>query len=326
MTILFITLKALILAVGLMTAAAGELIMERKMLGYLQYRVGPNRVGPWGLLQPIADVVKMLFKEDIIPRDADKMVFRLAPMVTFFVALAAWAIIPIGPGMAMANVNAGLLVFLAIGSMGVYGVALGGWASQSKYTLLGSMRATAQMISYELAMGMALIGVILMAGSVKLDDIVAAQAGGMYRYFWLPQLIGFGVFIVAALAETARTPFDLPEAEAELVGGYHTEYAGMRFGLFFLGEIVHLLTMATLISLLYLGGWNGKGIFAALPPTVNLLIKVACMIFVFIWIRATWPRFRYDRLMAFGWKVMLPLAAVNLIGTAVYVALWAPKA
>ncbi|HWI66011.1 MAG TPA: complex I subunit 1 family protein, partial [Symbiobacteriaceae bacterium] len=206
-TLAMLLLKALIFALALIGGAAVELLFERKVLGYFQYRVGPNRVGPWGVLQPIADVVKMLFKEDLIPRDADNLVFRLAPMIAFFTALAAYVVIPVAPGWSMSDPNAGILVFLAIGSMGIYGVALGGWASQSKYTLLGSMRATAQMISYELSMGMAVIGVILMAGSVSITKIVEAQAGGIYGYYWLWQLPGFFVFFMSALAETSRTPF-----------------------------------------------------------------------------------------------------------------------
>jgi len=322
-TLAMLLLKALIFALALIGGAAVELLFERKVLGYFQYRVGPNRVGPWGVLQPIADVVKMLFKEDLIPRDADNLVFRLAPMIAFFTALAAYVVIPVAPGWSMSDPNAGILVFLAIGSMGIYGVALGGWASQSKYTLLGSMRATAQMISYELSMGMAVIGVILMAGSVSLTKIVEAQAGGIYGYNWLWQLPGFFVFFMSALAETSRTPFDLPEAETELVGGFNTEYAGMRFGLFFLGEIVHLLNMASLITVLYLGGWNTISFLSFIPPIGSFLLKVCFMIFVFMWIRVTWPRMRYDRLMSFGWKVMLPVAAANLLATAIYVALWA---
>jgi NADH-quinone oxidoreductase subunit H len=322
-TLLWIITKALILAIAIIGACAVELIIERKVLGYFQYRLGPVRVGPWGLFQPIADVVKMLFKEDIINREADKVIFKLAPMIAFATALSAWVVIPWGPGYAMSDPNAGLLVFLAIGSLGIYGVTLGGWASQSKYTLLGSMRATAQMISYELAMGMAVIGVILMAGSVSITKIVEAQAGGIYGYNWLWQLPGFFVFFMAALAETARTPFDLPEAETELVGGYNTEYAGMRFGLFFLGEIVHLLNMSAMITLLYLGGWNTLPFFSFLPPVLTFFIKMCFVIFLFMWIRVTWPRMRYDRLMSFGWKVLLPLAAVNLLGTAIYVAMFA---
>ncbi len=319
-TILWLTLKAAILAITLMSGAAGLLLMERKILGYFQMRVGPNRVGPWGVLQPVADVVKMMLKEDIVPAGADKLVYRLAPIVAFFTALAAYVVIPWGPqdGFAMANPNSGILVLLAITSLSVYGVALGGWASQSKYSLLGSMRSTAQMISYELAMGFALVGVILMAGSPRIGDIVAAQEN---LYNIIPQFLGFCVFFLAGLAETSRTPFDLPEAEAELVGGYNTEYAGMRFGLFFLGELVHLLTMSSLISLLYLGGWNRVFFLEFLPPTAAFLLKVAFMLFVFIWIRATVPRFRYDRLMAFGWKVLLPVAFFNLVGTAIFVAL-----
>ncbi|HWI52038.1 MAG TPA: NADH-quinone oxidoreductase subunit NuoH [Symbiobacteriaceae bacterium] len=324
-TLALLLAKALMFAIALILGAAVELLVERKVLGYFQYRVGPNRVGPWGVLQPIADVVKMLFKEDLIPRDADKVVFKLAPMIAFFTALAVFVVIPVAPGWwgSMSNPNAGILVFLALGSMSVYGVALGGWASQSKYTLLGSMRSTAQMISYELSMGMALIGIILMAGSVSLTKIVEAQGVGAYGYNWLWQLPGFFVFFMSALAETSRTPFDLPEAETELVGGFNTEYAGMRFGLFFLGEIVHLLNMASLITVLYLGGWNTISFLSFIPPIGSFLLKVAFMIFVFMWIRVTWPRMRYDRLMSFGWKVMLPVAAANLLATAIYVALWA---
>jgi NADH-quinone oxidoreductase subunit H len=315
-------LKAVVLAVILMSGAAGLLLAERKVLGYFQMRLGPINVGPWGVLQPIADVVKMLFKEDIVPQDADKVVFRIAPIIAFATALATFAVIPWGPngGFIMADPGAGILVFLAIGSISAYGFALGGWASQSKYSLLGAMRATAQMISYELAMGMAVLGVILMAGSVRLTDIVNAQDG---LYNMIPQILGFTVYFVAALAETSRAPFDLPEGETELVGGYNTEYAGMRWGLFFLSELVALIVQSCLIALLYLGGWNRVFIFEWMNPTVAFLIKVVFLLFVFIWIRATMPRMRYDRLMTFGWKVMLPLAAVNLVGTAVYVAMFA---
>jgi NADH-quinone oxidoreductase subunit H len=318
-------IKAVIVTMVLILGAAVELLFERKVLGYFQYRVGPNRVGPWGAFQPIADVVKMLFKEDLIPRDADKIVFRIAPMIAFFTTLAVFVVIPWGPndGWKMAHPGAGILVYLALGSLSIYGVALGGWASQSKYSLLGSMRATAQMISYELSLSMALIGVIVMAGSVDITKIVTAQGGGGYHYFWLPQLLGFFVFFMSALAETSRTPFDLPEAETELVGGYNTEYAGMRFGLFFLGEIVAMLNMSTLITLLYLGGWNTISWLSFIPGPLAFFMKICFMIFVFMWIRVTWPRMRYDKLMNFGWKVLLPIAAVNLLGTAIYVALWA---
>jgi NADH-quinone oxidoreductase subunit H len=325
LTLVWYLIKAVIVTMVLILGAAVELLFERKVLGYFQYRVGPNRVGPWGAFQPIADVVKMLFKEDLIPRDADKIVFRIAPMIAFFTTLAVFVVIPWGPndGWKMAHPAAGILVYLALGSLSIYGVALGGWASQSKYSLLGSMRATAQMISYEVPLSMALIGVIVMAGSVDITKIVTAQGGSGYHYFWLPQLLGFFVFFISALAETSRTPFDLPEAETELVGGYNTEYAGMRFGLFFLGEIVAMLNMSTLITLLYLGGWNTISWLSFIPGPLAFFMKICFMIFVFMWIRVTWPRMRYDKLMNFGWKVLLPIAAVNLLGTAIYVALWA---
>lgn len=325
LTIGWYFLKAFIVTMVLILGAAVELLFERKVLGYFQYRLGPNRVGPWGVLQPIADVVKMLFKEDLIPRDADRIVFRLAPMVAFFTTLAVFVVIPWGPndGWKMAHPAAGILVYLALASLSVYGVALGGWASQSKYSLLGSMRSTAQMISYELSLSMALIGVIVLAGTVDITGIVNSQAGGIYHYNWLVQLPGFFVFFMSALAETSRTPFDLPEAETELVGGYNTEYAGMRFGLFFLGEIVAMLNMSALVTLLYLGGWNTIPLLSFIPGPVAFFMKICFMIFVFMWVRVTWPRMRYDKLMNFGWKVLLPIAAINLLGTAIYVALWA---
>jgi len=298
------------------------MLLERKVLGWFQMRIGPNRTGPWGLLQPIADAVKLFVKEDTMPRDADPIVYRLAPALSLFTALAAFALIPVGPPLrvggveiplSMADPHAGLLVLLAFTSLGVYGIALGGWASQSKYALLGSMRATAQMISYELAMSVSLLGVLVAAGSVRLPDIVAAQAGWPFA---LTQPVGFLVFFICALAETNRAPFDLPEAETELVAGYHTEYSGIRFGMFGMAEYINTITMASLITLLYLGGWHGP----LLPPVVWFLIKTGAVIFVFFWLRATVPRLRYDRLMAFGWKVLLPAAFVNLLGVAAWVA------
>ncbi|MFZ5823047.1 MAG: NADH-quinone oxidoreductase subunit NuoH [Bacillota bacterium] len=321
MTFIWLLVKAAILAVTVLTSAAVFLLFLRKVLGYFTYRLGPVRVGPWGAAQPIADVVKMLFKEDIIPRDADQIVYRLAPIVAFTTALGVWVVIPWGPNEthAMANPNAGVLVILAISAMGVYGVALGGWASQSKYSLLGSMRATAQMISYELSMGLALLGVILMAGSVNMFDIANSQAN-MINLF--PQFLGFLVFFISGLAEASWVPFDLPEAESELVGGYNTEYAGMRFGLFFLTELVHAINVAVLTTTFYLGSYNPWFGLSMIPGTIWFMFKVALIIFVLFWIRATLPRFRYDRLMTFGWKVLLPTAALNLLGTAIYVALW----
>jgi len=326
-TILWLIGKSLLVIVVLMSAAAGELLMMRKVLGYFQMRLGPNRVGPWGVLQPLADVVKMIFKEDIVPRDADKVIYRLAPIISFFCSLAAFVVIPWGPSDAtyslfMADPGAGILIYLAIVSLSVYGITLGGWASQSKYALLGAMRGTAQLISYELALGMSLLGVILMAGSPRLTAIVEAQQN---LYNIIPQFLGFLVFALAVMAEANWPPFDLPESEQELVAGYHTEYAGMRFGLYFLSELIAVINASCLITLLYLGGWNRISFLEFIPPTLAFLLKVCFVIFVFFWIRATLPRIRYDKLMNLGWKVLLPVAALNLVGTAVYVALSAPR-
>lgn len=302
-------LKAFIVVNLLLGGFAYLLLFERKILGWMQYRYGPTKTGPWGLLQPIADGVKMLFKEDLIPRDADRLVFLLAPTISTFVALGAFAVIPIAPGWAIApDVDAGFLVVMAISSLGVYGIALGGWASQSKYALLGSLRSTAQMISYELAMGMSALTVLIWADSTRFDAIVASQAG-LWNIIKMP--LAFLVFLVAMFAETNRAPFDLPEAEAELVAGYHTEYSGMRFAMFAIAEYVHMITASALVTLLFLGGWRGPGPEWLAP--LWTLLKMGGLLFFFIWVRATTPRIRYDRLMSFGWKVMLPVAALNLV-------------
>jgi len=328
--IVWTLLEAVILAVILLSGFAMLMLFERKILGWFQYRLGPNRVGPWGLAQPLADAIKLIMKEDIIPADADRVVFWIAPVISLFVALTAFAFIPIGPLLkgrapwAMADPNAGLLAMLAITSIGVYGIALGGWASQSKYALLGSLRATAQMISYELAMGMSVLGVIILtaarlgnpAEALRFSSIVQSQIG--HLWYVIPQFLGFIVFFISTVAESNRVPFDLPEAEAELVAGYSTEYSGIRFAMFAMAEYINLITLSALVVTLYLGGWNGP---AFLPGVVWFVIKVAILCFVSIWLRATLPRLRYDRLMSFGWKVMLPLAAVNLLVTAILVAM-----
>lgn len=323
-SVLVTLIKSLVLIIVLLTVFAYLTVLERKTLGYFQLRVGPNRVGPWGLLQPLADGVKALFKEDIIPAGADPWVFRLAPIISVFTALGAFSVIPVGPpieiwgqtvNLSIIDPPAGVLVMFAFTGLSVYGIALGGWASQSKYSLLGAMRSTAQMISYELAMGLSLLGVLMLAGSLRLPDIVAAQE---HLPFVLLQPIGFIIFSISVIAEVNRIPFDLPEAETELVSGYNTEFSGMRFAMFTMAEYINMITVSCLVTLLYLGGWHGP---AFLPPVVNFLGKVAILLFGFVWMRATLPRFRYDRLMAFGWKVMLPLALLNLIGTAVWVAL-----
>jgi len=326
-TFLLVAIKSVVLVVILLTVFAYVMLFERKFLGFFQLRHGPNRTGPWGLFQPIADAVKLVFKEDIIPHDADRLVYFIAPAVSLFVALAAYASIPIGPPvqifghtveLSILNVNAGILVLLATTSLGVYGIALGGWASQNKYSLLGSLRSTAQMISYELAMGMSLVGVLVMAGSLNPYDIVAAQERAWYI---LLNPVGFIVFFISAVAEVNRIPFDLPEAETELVSGYNTEFSGMRFAMYYMAEYINMLTMCSLVTLLYLGGWHGPS-FIPLPPALWFALKVFLLVFVFYWMRATLPRLRYDRLMNLGWKVLLPLAALNLIVTAVVVALF----
>lgn len=322
-TLMVLLVKSLVLLLGVITAAALLTLVERRILGWFQYRIGPNRVGPGGLLQPIADVVKAAFKEDIIPQDADQLVFRLAPIISVLVSLGTFALIPVGPplhigGMVIplsgAEPNAGILVFLAISSLSVYAAAMGGWASQSKYSLLGSLRATAQMISYELALGMALVSVIVTTGTLVPAEMVAYQAEHVPLVLMQP--IAFIIVFIALLAEGNRVPFDLTEADTELVGGYHTEYTGLRFAMFFLTEYLAVVISAALVTALFLGGWNGP--FA--PGLHWFLIKMALVIFVVIWIRATLPRLRFDQLMTFGWKVLLPVAALNLLVTSILVA------
>jgi NADH-quinone oxidoreductase subunit H len=293
------------------------------VLGWMQLRPGPNRVGPWGLLQPAADAAKLILKEDLTPKSADPLIYRLAPFISLLTAFSVYAIIPFGADSAgtwaIGNVNAGILFLLAITSIGVYGISLGGWASGSKYPLLGSVRATAQMISYELGMSLSFIGVLIIAGTTSLDGIVAAQTKW---WFIAPQFIGFIIYIITAVAETNRTPFDLVEAETELVAGFHTEYSGLRFGLFFIAEYVNMLTVSCITTLIFLGGWNAPFGLGNLhvPGVIWFVLKVAFFLFFYMWLRATLPRFRYDRLMAFGWKFLLPVATLNLIVTAVVVA------
>jgi NADH-quinone oxidoreductase subunit H len=321
---LFILIKSAILLLVVVTTFAYAMLAERKVLGWMQLRPGPNRVGPWGLMQPAADAAKLILKEDLTPKDADPLIYRLAPFISLLTAFAAYAVIPFGESSAgtwaIGNVNAGILLLLAITSLGIYGISLGGWASGSKYPLLGSVRSTAQMISYELAISMSFVGVLIIAGTTSLDGIVHAQASG---WFFIPQIVGFIIYVIAAVAETNRVPFDLVEAETELVAGFHTEYSGLRFGLFFIAEYVNMLTVSCVATLLFLGGWNAPfGILPMVPAIVWFIIKVALFMFFYMWLRATLPRFRYDRLMAFGWKVLLPVATLNLVGTAIVIAFW----
>ncbi|MGA8839107.1 MAG: NADH-quinone oxidoreductase subunit NuoH [Candidatus Aquilonibacter sp.] len=318
-----ILIKSAILLLVVVTTFAYAMLAERKVLGWMQLRPGPNRVGPWGLMQPAADAAKLILKEDLTPKTADPLIYRLAPFISLLTAFSVYAIIPFGASSegtwAIGNVNAGILFLLAITSLGVYGISLGGWASGSKYPLLGSVRSTAQMISYELGMSLSLIGVLILAGTTQLDGIVNAQATW---WFIGPQFVGFIIYVITAVAETNRVPFDLVEAETELVAGFHTEYSGLRFGLFFIAEYVNMLTVSCIASLLFLGGWNAPFGLAGLPipGIVWFIIKVAAFMFFYMWLRATLPRFRYDRLMAFGWKVLLPIATLNLIITAIVVA------
>jgi NADH-quinone oxidoreductase subunit H len=294
--------------IGALTIAAGLIWLERRLLALWQDRYGPNRVGPFGLLQVLADMIKIFFKEDWIPPFADKVVFVLAPAIIVVTVLMSFAVLPIGPGIVIADLNVALLFVLAMSSLGVYSVVLAGWASDNKYSLLGSLRAAAQMLSYEVFMGLSLMGVVLQAGSFNLARIVEAQQG---RWFVVPQFLGFVLFLIAGLAETRRIPFDLPEAESELVAGYHSEYSGMKFGLFFVGEYLGITLISALITVLFFGGWLGP----VLPPIVWFLIKVFVGIGLFILVRASLPRPRFDQLMSWGWKLMLPLALVNVLVT-----------
>jgi len=309
--------KLLVVLVGLLLMAAYLVYVERRLLARFQIRLGPNRAGPWGLLQPLADIIKLLTKEDTVPQGADRVIFCLAPAVVAGTALLIFAVVPFGEGwhlgeqpipLVITDLNVGLLYALALSSLGVYGVTLGGWASNSKYSLLGGIRGAAQMISYELVLGLSLAPVVMQAGSFSLVDIVAAQA----RYpFLLAQPLSFLLFMVSGLAEIKRIPFDLPEAENELVAGYHTEYSGMRFGLYFLGEYVTMVVLGGLAAVFFLGGWRGPW----LPPLAWFLVKVGVVVFAMIWTRAALPRLRYDQLMRFCWKFLIPLALLNIMAT-----------
>jgi len=313
--LLIIKLGASLLA--LLLGAAYLVLAERKLLARLQIRLGPNRAGPFGLLQPIADLIKMMTKEDFIPRDADRVIFLFAPAVAAGTAMLIFAVVPFGDSLMLwgnriplviTDLNVGLLAVLGLSSIGVYGVALGGWASQSKYSLLGAVRSVAQMISYELPLGLSLVPIVMMAGSFSLVDIVASQKSVPYIIL---QPVSFAIFFISAMAEIKRIPFDIPEAENELIAGYHTEYSGLRFGLFFLGEYVTLVTLGALTAVFFLGGWHGP----FLPGIVWLIIKIAAIAFGMIWVRGTLPRFRSDQLMDMGWKFLTPLALVNIVLT-----------
>jgi NADH-quinone oxidoreductase subunit H len=290
------------------TVAAALIYLERRLLALFQDRYGPNRAGPFGSLQVLADMIKIFFKEDWIPPFADKLVFVLAPAVVVVTVLMSFAVLPIAPGIIIADLNIGVLFILAMSSLGVYSVVLGGWSSDNKYALLGAMRAVAQMLSYEVFMGLSLMGVVLMAGSFSLTQIVEAQRG---LWFVVPQFLGFILFTISGLAEMRRTPFDLPEAESELVAGYHSEYSGMKFGMFYVGEYLGVTLNAALVTVLFFGGWLGP----VLPPIVWFFLKMFAFICFFILVRAALPRPRFDQLMSWGWKLMLPLTLANVLVT-----------
>jgi len=294
--------------IGMLSTAAGLIWVERRLLALWQDRYGPNRVGPFGLFQVLADMIKIFFKQDWIPPFADKPVFVVAPAIIMVAVLFAFAVVPFAPGIWIADLNVGVLFFLGMSSLAVYSTVLGGWSSNSKYALLGSLRASAQMLSYEVFMGLSLMGVVLQTGSFRLTDIVAAQAE---LWFCVPQFFGLLVFAIAAAAETRRLPFDLPEAEAELVSGYHTEYSSMKFGMFFVGEYLGVILMSAMMVTFFFGGWHGPW----LPPAVWFFLKTFALIAMLILMRGSLPRPRYDQLMAYGWKLMLPLALLNLLVT-----------
>ncbi|KXW59332.1 NADH-quinone oxidoreductase subunit NuoH [Ferrovum myxofaciens] len=307
-------LKILAIVVPMMGAVAYLTLAERKVIGFMQIRIGPNRVGPFGLLQPIADGIKLLMKEIIIPSGSNKFLFVLAPVLAIMPALAAWAVVPFTPDLVLANVDAGLLYILAITSMGVYGVVLAGWASNSKYAFLGALRSAAQIVSYEIAMGFALVTVLMMSHSLNLVDIVKAQQGslGLLQWNWIPLFPMFVIYVIAGTAETNRAPFDVAEGESEIVAGFHVEYSGMAFAIFFLAEYANMILIAALASLMFMGGWLSPVSF--LPDGILwLFAKMSFILFLFLWFRATFPRYRYDQIMRLGWKVFIPVTLIWLV-------------
>jgi len=326
--ILIWTLVKIVLIVApLMLVVAYYTYAERKVIGYMQVRIGPNRVGPKGWLQPIADAVKLMFKEIILPSGADRGLFLFAPMLAIAPALAAWAVLPFDAELVLSDINAGLLYILALTSLGVYGIIIAGWASNSKYAFLGAMRSAAQIVSYEIAMGFALVGVLVAAGSLNLGDIVRAQQGGLLHWFWLPLLPLFAIYFISGVAETNRAPFDVAEGESEIVAGFHVDYSGTAFAVFFLAEYANMILISALAALMFLGGWlspfEGWPVLGAatawVPGIFWFLAKTAFFMFLFLWFRATFPRYRYDQIMRLGWKVFIPITIVWILVVAVAV-------
>ncbi|MDD5299219.1 MAG: NADH-quinone oxidoreductase subunit NuoH [Gallionella sp.] len=311
--------KILVVVVPIMLTVAYLTLAERKVIGYMQIRIGPNRVGPYGLIQPLADGLKLLFKEIIIPSGSNKFLFIIAPILGLAPALAAWAVMPFGDGMALANLNAGLLYLLAMTSLSVYGIIIAGWASNSKYAFLGAVRSVAQIVSYEIAMGFALVCVLMASQSMNLGDIVRGQQGslGMLNWYFIPLFPMFLVYLISGVAETNRAPFDMAEGESEIVAGFHVEYSGMAFAMFFLAEYANMILISFLTAVMFLGGWLSPVPF--LPDSfIWLLAKAAFFLFVFLWLRATFPRYRYDQLMRLGWKVFIPLTIIWVVVVAVW--------
>jgi len=313
-TLAVIVMKIVVILVPLMLGVAYLTFAERKVIGYIQVRIGPNRVGPRGWLQPIADAIKLLCKEVVVPTGANRFLFLLAPILALGPALAAWAVVPFGAELVLADINAGLLYILALTSLGVYGIIVAGWASNSKYAFLGAMRSAAQIVSYEIAMGFALVGVLVAAGSLNLGDIVEAQRGpySVVNWFWVPLLPLFLIYFISGVAETNRAPFDVSEGESEIVAGFHVEYAGMAFALFFLAEYANMILVSGLAAVLFLGGWLSP--LPGVPDGIHwFLAKTSLFLFLFLWFRATFPRYRYDQIMRLGWKVFLPITIVWIV-------------
>jgi NADH-quinone oxidoreductase subunit H len=326
-TLIWTLIKIVVIVAPLMVVVAYFTFAERKIIGYMQVRIGPNRVGPKGWLQPIADAVKLMFKEIILPTGADRGLFLFAPLLAIAPALAAWAVLPFDAGLVLSDINAGLLYILALTSLGVYGIIIAGWASNSKYAFLGAMRSAAQIVSYEIAMGFALVGVLVAAGSLNLGEIVRAQQGGLLHWFWLPLLPLFVIYFISGVAETNRAPFDVAEGESEIVAGFHIEYSGTAFAVFFLAEYANMVLISALAALMFLGGWlspfEGWPLLGAatawVPGIFWFLGKTAIFMFLFLWFRATFPRYRYDQIMRLGWKVFIPITIVWILVVAVAV-------
>jgi len=327
MTLIWILVKIVLIILPLVLAVAYATYAERKLIGYMQLRLGPNRVGPKGWLQPIADTVKLIMKEIVVPQGSSKILFVIAPILFIGPSFAAWAVVPFDAGLVLADINLGLLYILAMTSIGVYGVIIAGWASNSKYAFLGAMRSAAQIVSYELAMGFALVGVLMCSQSTNLGDIVMSQSGGIFSWYWIPLFPLMVVYWISGVAETNRAPFDMAEGESEIVAGFHVEYGGMAFSLFFLAEYANMILISFLTAIMFFGGWlspfEGLGVFeewtAWIPGTLWLLVKASFFLFMLFWLRATFPRFRYDQIMRLGWKIFIPVTLVWLPVVAIWI-------